>query len=192
MGGWGRGGRAGRGDILIFLNSGNLFECFVLNKSRNASLLPLCRSFVATYLQLILCQSLSRREVILCRWTNRSKPSSALLARRRTPSLIFPPWRNTLPPSMVSPTCSPLLLHRLGREVKHSLILGLYSQAVVPPRELRSGCHASSCNPCEPLFGCKFCGETRLQEKTMKEHLKRVHGNFFENAWKDFCVSHCR
>jgi len=26
----------------------------------------------------------------------------------------------------------------------------------------------------------------------MKEHLKRVHGNFFENAWKDFCVSHCR
>ena len=67
-----------------------------------------------------------------------------------------------------------------------------YSQAVMPPLKFRSGCHASSCNPCEPLFGCKFCGETRLQEKTMREHLKRVHGNFFETAWKDFCVSHCR
>ena len=156
-------------------------------KSRNALLFPLCQSFVAIYLRLTLCQSPSR-----CRWTKRTKPSSALPARRRTPSLIFPPWRNTLPPSTVSPTCSPLLLHRLVGDLKHSPILVLYSQAVVPPRELRSGCHASSCNPCEPLFGCKFCGETRLQEKTMKEHLKRVHGNFFEIAWKDFCVSHCR
>ena len=112
--GEGRAGGAGRHSN--FFKFGNLFVCFVLNKSRNASLLPLCRSFVATYLQLILCQSLSRREVITCRWTNRSKPSFALPARRRTPSLIFPPWRNTLPPSMVSPTCSPLLLHRLGGE----------------------------------------------------------------------------
>ena len=81
---------------------------------------------------------------------------------------------------------------QVGWRFEHSPILVLYSQAVVPPRELRSGCHASSCNPCEPHFGCTFCGETRLQEKTMREHLKRVHGNFFEIAWKDFCVSHCR
>ena len=66
------------------------------------------------------------------------------------------------------------------------------SQAVMPPRKIRSGCHASSCNPCEPLYGCLFCGGPGLQEKMMKEHLKRVHGNFFQNSWKDFCVSHCR
>jgi len=72
-----------------------------------------------------------------------------------------------------------------------NLLASPATQAVMPPRKIRSGCHASSCNPCEPLYGCLFCGGPGLQEKMMKEHLKRVHGNFFQNSWKDFCVSHC-
>ena len=26
----------------------------------------------------------------------------------------------------------------------------------------------------------------------MREHLGRLHGSFFKQSWKSFCVSHCR
>ena len=72
-----------------------------------------------------LCRSPSRWKVLTSRWKKRSKASSALPARKRTLSLIFPPWRSTSPPSMVCPTCSPLPLHRWGGDLKYTLIHGL-------------------------------------------------------------------
>ena len=72
-----------------------------------------------------LGRSPSRWKVLTRWWTTRNKVSSALPARKRTPSPISPPWKNTLPLSMVCPTCLPLPLQRLGGDLEHTLIPGL-------------------------------------------------------------------
>jgi len=54
-----------------------------------------------------------------------------------------------------------------------------------------SSCHADSCNQSQSLYGCVFCGGSGLQEKEMREHLGRTHGDFFKQGWKSFSTSHC-